>query len=164
MKDSKLDILREIEANERWLAEFDAPAVSEDALADLKRTVRAELARKQGRRFAMAWRPWQGAMAAAAMLLLSVGVVRYAALHTEPSVVPDFQVALGELPLISETETSIEVESLEALSEMTIGESWALSGASMFETFEAALSDDGEEDLGEAGAMAPQGFAHEAIG
>lgn len=164
MKNNDLKMLREIEDNERWLAEIETPTASPEAISSVRQAVRAELARSRNRQFAIRWRPWQGAIAAAAMLMLSVGVVRFAAMHTQPSEVPDIQTALGDLSIISQTETSIEDDSLDQLSEMKIGESWALSGTSMYETFEEALSDDGGDDVGEAGAMAPNHVANGAIG
>lgn len=163
MEDNNLNILREIEENERWLASIETPAVSADSIAHVKRAVRAELANRGTRQVALKWRAWQGATAAAAMLLLSVGVVRYSMLHTPPSSFPDIQIALTDLA-VPDVETSIEVSTLDELGEMSIGESWALSGSSMYETFEEALSDDGSDDAGEVGAMGPLGIASEAIG
>lgn len=159
MENSDLNILRDIEKNERWLAGFESPVATDQALAAVRQAVRDELARKRTRAFAIRWRPWQGAMAAAAMLVISVGIVRFAYEHAEVTPMPD----IADLALITDADTSIEDASLEKLSEMTIGESWALSGTSMYETFEDALSDDSEEP-GEQGAMAPRFVANEAMG
>ncbi|MCB9855822.1 MAG: hypothetical protein H6818_09050 [Phycisphaerales bacterium] len=164
MEDNNLNILREIEENERWLASIETPAVSAESIAGVKRAVRNELANRGHRRIAFRWRAWQGATAAAAMLLLSVGVVRYSMLHTPSSRFSDVQIAMIELPVIPDVETSIDGDTLDALGEMSIGESWALSGSSMYETFEDALSDDGDDDAGEIGAMGPVGISDEAIG
>ncbi|MCA9256662.1 MAG: hypothetical protein KDA33_13530 [Phycisphaerales bacterium] len=162
MEDKNFDMLREIEESERWLAGFESPAPSVEAMAGLKRAVRDELAARRGRQFAMKWRAWHGALAAAAMLVISVGVVRYATVHTAPSSFVSVQDALALLPDVPDVETSIEVSTLDELGEMSIGESWALSGSSMYETFEDALSDDSTDEPGEVGAMAPA--ASEAIG
>lgn len=148
--------MREIEANERWLARFDHPATSPDATARLKRAVRVELARESTQQ-AVAWRPWHGGMAAAAMLLLSVGVVQYARWAT-PQVEQDLLlVDAGEYIMTIESESSIADESLDDLSDMDIGESWALSGASLYDTFEDAFNDEDGTDAGEAGVMLPAG-------
>lgn len=156
--------MREIESNERWLARFDHPAPSPESVARVKQAVRAELARESGQK-AVAWRPWHGGLAAAAMLLLSVGVVQYARWAT-PQVEPDLFADAGEYVMTIESESSIADESLDDLSDMDIGESWALSGASMYDVFEDAFEDEDNADAGEAGAQLPAGarFDDGAVG
>lgn len=164
MEDLDMNILREIEENERWLASHDAPEPSADVLASVKLAVRDELARDRERSFAIRWRPWQGAFAAAAMIMISVGVIRFAALHTDPARPLDLgaRFVMEDLD-VPEVERSIVDTELDDLEEWRIGESWALSGASMFETFEDALSEDSSEESDEVGATA-NGSVSGAIG
>ena len=74
--------------NEVWLAGFPAPAPSAAALASVKAAVRAELSRPADaahtpRVHPVTWRtsgPWSrlaGAFAAAALIAISVGVIRF---------------------------------------------------------------------------------------
>ncbi len=165
MEDLDMNILREIEENERWLSTHETPEASADVLANVKLAVRDELARDRERAFVVRWRPWQGAMAAAAMIMISVGVIRFAALNTDPArpLDPVARFVIEDLD-VPEVERSIVDTELDDLEEWRIGESWALSGASMFETFEDALSEDSGDESDEVGATAPNGSVSGAIG
>lgn len=66
-------MLREIQAGERWLKSVDAPVLPPALAARIKAAVRSELASSSR---TGTWRRWHAAVAAAAMLLLSAGVVR----------------------------------------------------------------------------------------
>ena len=168
MEDKNFNILRKIEENERWLAGFDTPVVSAEKLSGVKNAVRDELARNQAQTFAMRWKPWHGAFVAAAMVMLSVGVVRFAGLQTSPAVRFTDSGAAGLLAMVEfdvpDVEPSIVDAELDELEAWQIGDSWALSGASMFQTFEDALSEDGVDDTDEVGATGPQSGVSGAIG
>ncbi len=68
---------REIESSERWLTQFETPGPREEAVAEAKRLVRRELHRRRPSAGAGRWRSWHGAVAAAAMIVVSIGVAWY---------------------------------------------------------------------------------------
>ncbi|MCZ6817598.1 MAG: hypothetical protein O7F76_13005 [Planctomycetota bacterium] len=68
---------REIESSERWLTQFETPEPREEAVAEAKRLVRRELHRRRPSAGAGRWRSWHGAVAAAAMIVVSIGVAWY---------------------------------------------------------------------------------------
>ena len=68
---------REIESSERWLTQFETPGPREEAVAEAKRLVRRELHRRRPSAGVGRWRSWHGAVAAAAMIVVSIGVAWY---------------------------------------------------------------------------------------
>lgn len=66
---------REIESGERWLAAFEAPAVSDESRSRIKHAIRAELTARCGS--ARRWRvpAWVGAVSAAAVIVLCVTLI-----------------------------------------------------------------------------------------
>jgi len=162
--DKNLNILREIEENERWLAEQPTPAISAAAMARIKDAVQAECMHGRGGTGASRWRPWQGAMVAAAVLALSVGVIRYAAMVSTTSGSVGDGMLLEHVAVVTERESSIDGTTLGELSEGALGETWALSGASMYDAFEAAFDESDDESSGEAGVMGLPNIAIGVIG
>lgn len=71
------ETLREIEASERWLAQFETPGPRDEAVANAKRAARNELNRRRVSPKVSRWRSWHGAVAAAAVIAFSVGVAWY---------------------------------------------------------------------------------------
>ncbi len=129
----------EIEAGERWLATFDTPGPSLDASAGVKRAIRKQISRPPLRR-ADRWPAWAGAVAAAAVLALSVTVV-WQSRDTG-----------GAAPLVAVSDWSlpdaIEADSLAFASlgdELTTLESWSgqsseLDIGSLYDAIEDALT------------------------
>lgn len=129
----------EIETGERWLATFDTPGPSPEASAGVKRAIREQLGRRSLGR-ADRWPAWTGAVAAAAVLALSVTVVW------------QFRDAGGAAPLVAVSDWSlpedIEADSLAFASlgdELTTLESWSgqssdLDIGSLYDAVEDALT------------------------
>lgn len=94
------ELLREVEASERWLARFETPGPREESVADVKRSVRRELGRSRPIAGSGRWRSWHGAVAAAAMIVVSIGVARYSSNEIGGpklvSIEPDDLMGLGE--------------------------------------------------------------------
>lgn len=166
-RETENNMMAEIAENERWLAQFEAPPPRDGLLDEIKLATRAALARDDQTLTMPVWwqRPWHGAVAAAAMVAICVGVVRYAPTIENQGIGSnhvDKQVTkIAFLPLIDwkslPSTTSFDDEPLDELEEWEFGDSWALSGASMYEAFEAALVDDGStgaESI-QQGAIAP---------
>lgn len=159
------DLFNEIVENERWLARFDDPSLSDETLSRIKGAIRSELADAHATTTRVSWwaRPWHGAVAAAAMLAISVGVVQYATSLDYGSNQPRLALVSSDsddVQPITEWKslpTTIELDDsgLEELSEWELGDSWALSGASMYEAFEEAFDDEDGAAVEEQGAMAP---------
>src|SRR5262245_53322771 len=72
--------LHELEKNEAWLARLGTPGRRREAIARTKVAIAAALAERGARASQRRWGPASGFWAAAAMLLLSAGVVWRASL------------------------------------------------------------------------------------
>jgi len=158
------NLMAEIAENERWLAQYEAPAPRAGLLDEIKANVRMELGDVSEGTQAPSWwaRPWHGALAAAAMVVLCVGVVRYAQTLDYGNDPIDRTVnTLASLPLVDwkalPSTTEFDDEPLDELEAFEFGDTWALSGASMYETFEAAFGDDAENasETLQQGALPP---------
>lgn len=150
-RETENNLMAEIAENERWLAQYEAPTPRDGLLDEIKASVRSELsgADEIGRMPSWWQRPWHGAVAAAAMVAICVGVVRYAQTLDLSAGDPSNKrvTAIASLPLVEwkslPAATEFDDEPLDELEDFDFGDSWALSGASMYETFEAAFGDDG---------------------
>ena len=137
---------REIESGERGLAAFEAPAVSDEARSRIKHAIRAELtARCESPR---RWRvpAWVGAVAAAAVIMLCVTLIRNSPTKSVPIVErgdtgggvpeapPDLQdVVPTEIVFVAELDR--ELTELEGLS-VGVGD---LDVGAVYEAFQDAL-------------------------
>lgn len=147
-------ILDEIEAGERWLARVERTRPpSAEALERTRKAVRESLARQS--HVEAPWRAWHGAIAAAAMILLTVGIAQYARWSTGTAA--GDALSGSWIATTAFTEPSIDDDMLDELSNWQIGESWALSGSTMYDLFEDAFNEDigNAGDAEDAGAQGP---------
>ncbi len=137
---------REIETGERWLAAFEAPAVSDEARSRIKQAIRADLSARCGS--ARRWRvpAWVGAVAAAAVIVLCVTLINSSRTNSVrivergdtdegvPEAPPDLQdVVPTEIVFVAELDR--ELTELEALS-VGVGD---LDVSAVYEAFQDAL-------------------------
>ncbi len=158
-RETENNLMAEIAENERWLAQYEAPAPRDRLVDEIKASMRTELNIADDVARTPSWwqRPWHGAVAAAAMVAICVGVVRYAQtldLNAGGGSLDNGNVLLADAGNSDQTPlsdwkalpsaTDFDDEPLDELEDFDFGDSWALSGASMYETFEAAFVDDAE--------------------
>lgn len=148
-------MLEEIAENERWLASFQTPPADARLRARLRAAAHRELESARGATgSASRRRSWQGALAAAAMLLLAVCIGWYGVGISNPPDGAYFADAGTEeaiLPSISAT----SLEQAEQFATLEYGMSdleawatedrWAVSGASLYEALEEAFAANGDE-------------------
>jgi hypothetical protein len=84
MSDKLNSQLREIAEAEKWLAGHETPLPSSESLAAIRRAVRDELDAQASGRFPMNWKAWHGAVSAAAVVALCVGVAWRFSASTSP--------------------------------------------------------------------------------
>lgn len=102
------------ELNEEWLAGQAAPLPSAEAVRRVHQAVIAELAKPASARLS-AWGKTAAVLAAAAMIAMSVGVIRWAGLVGSPSVSPEVAEAEKHVELF--LATAEKVFSLDDLTE-----------------------------------------------
>lgn len=139
--------LEEIEANEAWLARLVTPAPSAEAVARAKQAARRELARQRGGYGVRSWKPWHGALAAAAALALCVTVGWYA-MTLQPATTPMMMAEADVQPLwpeMTQQQTTVLVaidDEISDLEEWSSDESWSAGGADLYYALEEALGAD----------------------
>lgn|GEM_PF-1404209 len=152
----------QIAADERWLAGFETPAPDEASLNAIKRAVRAELACRQGDHARKQRPAWHGVLAAAAAIGLCVTAGWYSVhegWHATDSPGAAWQaVANSDDTAADAFEQSIEAladtdEDLAGLEVMTSDSAWALSGTTLYEALEDAVSDDAADKLNKMGVF-----------
>jgi hypothetical protein len=147
---------RQIEANEAWLAGFQTPDPSADAVDRAKQAAHRELARQHEVAAARSWKPWHGGLAAAAALALCVSVGWYAFSRQGPQ--PQTLVEADVQPLWPEStqqQTTILVamdDEISDLEEWSSDESWGAGGADLYYALEEALQDDSTSQPSRSGA------------
>lgn len=151
MSDWNENQMNEIAEAERWLSRQTTPRLSDDLVPRIQRAVREELAQvRPGDAGVPRWRTWHGAIAAAAALALSVGFGWYS-LRFELS--EPIQLAESGDSAAIEREVAAFLSALpEAdadlveLEELTFGDAWAFDGASLYDAFEQAFSEEEAAD------------------
>lgn len=149
MKPSEEKMLNEIAAREQWLASCETPGPSPAAVARVKEAMRREL--QTGATSAKRpWRPWHGALASAAAIALCATVVWQSG--QAPSTIEVASVDEDHAwvaPSNAKTTVIATFESdLDQLETSSDEDSWALSGASMYEAMEDALDESLEPSNG----------------
>ncbi len=150
------DTLEEIAQDEAWLASFDTPPATAEAIARTKKAIRAELAGSEatGR---PRWHAWQGAAAGAAAIFLAIGVVWYAA--APPAGRPLINAARGDLVFADEIEQALDAiadDETTSAGFAAAEEDWDLGGAELCDVVEAILTEDQAYDQDQTGAQAPE--------
>ncbi len=146
----------EIEAAESWLAGFATPGPSPDALRRVKQAVRRECAVMQQTPVASRrrWAHWQGALAAAALIMLAVAVGWQASRNYTPTSTPPAfaPVAIQTWSAQTEEETTRFARLDDGLSELedwSLEQDWSTSGgASLYDALEDALTNGPTDDAG----------------
>lgn len=134
-------IRREVEAGERWLSSLPTPGPSPEAMAGTKRALRQELAsRADPARWSLP--AWAGAVAAAAVIVFCVTVVRFS-IDRPSALRPEVLVDGIGVPEALEEQIVVLVEMDQALTDL---ETWTeglgtLDVGSLYEAFEDSLDD-----------------------
>jgi len=153
----------EIEANERWLSGFKTPAASEALLARVKQAVREELAQQRPGGSAKRPAAWHGVVAAAAAIGLCVATAWYSARkgwYAGPMQGRSWSQLAGRTGVEAagdSLERSIEDlpsvdEELSRLEAMSSDDAWALSGTTLYDALENAVTDDAAGKANHTGA------------
>jgi hypothetical protein len=139
--------LSEIEELEQQLNAVPRPMAARDAMERTKLAIRAELHAMHGTGHVPRGRAWQGAVAAAAMIALAVGV-GWNSLRQETRLAAEGADAIA---LWSEPthEQVVQLASLNdqmtKLESWSAEESWNVNGATLYSVFEEAGQDDAKE-------------------
>ncbi len=152
MNKSDYHTQKEIEKLERWLSGFETPAPSSEVVRLAKSAARRELHGQLATASIGKWKAWHGSIAAAAAILLAVGIGWYS---------QSFDVSRGtndgmgdaiwtfaSLPERSQEDTIRLAHLDEALMDVetwTTDLAWGADGASMYELMEEALTESDEE-------------------
>jgi hypothetical protein len=146
MSESDPDILRQIERDERWLANHATPEPSQAAVTGVKSVVRRELLAERARP-QRNWSPAAGVWAIAAMIALAVYVVWNASRTIAPA--PSaIQPIIAQLPAATEISAPQEQTVLvtfdskqKELEDWSKNANWDLSGSSLSEALNEIWSE-----------------------
>ncbi len=151
------DMFDEIAEGERWLAGLDAPSFSPALEQRVKAAVRNELDRTSAP-IRRRWSAVQGTFAAAAMIGLAVLTGWYSTRLYESSQSPLMFADAESVHAISELQIivgdGITDDSLDELAQWVDEDSFALTGASLFDALDQILSEP-TEDPADADARLP---------
>ncbi len=149
------NIRDDIAENEGWLAGFEKPRASRELLDGIKQSVRAELARQEQQRGRRRWSAWQGAAAAAAMILLAVGF-GWLSTQTNPGS------AATPLVLVDADEITASLEAMSVGDDYSdwgsdSGDAWTVNATALYDDLEAAMPDSDSNGNDDTGALLPAG-------